>query len=419
MSLDRLLRRISWKGWFALAAAPRIVLALKLGNRLYQADETGIDSGSWLVAQTLRLGRPEIPGMTSPVTTSFFGSFYALFGHFPLAPRLAQALVGAATVCFIGRMTEDLSDSPRAGRLAAVTAAAYPFFIYYSAILMTETLYIAFVTLGLWWWTASLRERGRSPRLAAGGGFMIGMAALCRVEAAPIALVLFAMAAIAAARGRWSWRAWAAAALCWLIPLFGWAARNKVRYDSFTLDAHGGTTLLHGTLLYELCESMDTGDAMRVLATMPFYQDALKLPPGGRERALFRAAEDFMRENPGETAWQWARKFKSFWRFYPRVDKVYVGTAGTQPGLGLGRWLLVVVSLLFEPWLIVLGWLGLWEMRRRPGTWLPVFYVLGTMGVHVIVVSMMRYRLPVMPVMILGACSWIAARQDNSRMADS
>jgi len=59
---------------------------------------------------------------------------------------------------------------------------------------------------------------------------------------------------------------------------------------------------------------------------------------------------------------------------------------------------LVAISLVFEPWLILLGLIGLWRLKDKIVEIFPIYlFILGTMGIHMVSVSQMRYRLPIMP----------------------
>jgi hypothetical protein len=308
----------------------------------------------------------------------------------------------------LGRMTASLCASRRAGRLALVLASVYPFFIYYSGMVLSETLYLAAVIPGLWWLCASLQERGASWRLPAAGGLALATAALCRPEAMPIAGLLWLAGLVAWLRGRWSGRALGAAVLAWTLPLTVWCARNRAAVGVFALDTHGGLTLLHGSLLFDENEK-DTALAMAALEKMPFYQESLSLPRDKRDRIYLRHGLAFIREHPGRVAGQWLRKAATFWRFYPRTDKVYREGPYSHPGAGLGRAALVAVSLACEPALIIGGFWGLWGLRRRYGELYPLgLFLLGTMAIHVVTVSQMRYRLAVMPILMLGAAAAVA-----------
>lgn len=410
--LQNALERVPPAAWLIVAAASRLILAGVLGDRFYQSDEPRFDASAWTLAhEGLRGLDGQVP---PPVPTAFFGAFYVVFGHHPLFARLGQALVSAATAWMIGAMTEELSGSVRAGRFAFAVAAVYPFFIYYSGILMSETLYVAAVVPGLWLLCASLEKPSPDWRPAL-AGFCLGLAALARVEAIAATLVIGLVAALACAVRRWSWRAWALTALCWALPLAGASMRNKAATGHFSLDNHGGLTLLVGTMYYELTEATDTGVAMDAIKRSPLYAQAEKLDSKESDRLFMRASLDFMREHPGQTLRQWCLKFLSFWRFYPRVDKAYIENDSSHPGMGMSRVILVAVSLLFEPALILLGFAGLWRLRARWRTLWPLgVFIAGTTSVHVVVVSMMRYRLPVMPFLILGAAAF-ASRESSAQ----
>ena len=398
---------LSWEeAWLFLALAVRVAFALKLGGRQYQIDEGRVDPLIWShLSSSAHVLLPK-PGLNL-----FCACFYALFGYDRLFPRLGQAVLGTLTVWMVGRMTAELSLSPRAGRWSLAISAVYPFFVYYSGMLMSETLYLAAIVPGLWWLCSSLVDGGRAAWKAPAAGLALSLAAFSRSEGAAIALLIWAGALIFCWRKRWPWRAWALAVLCWALPLAGWAAYLKAETGGGSPDTHGGLTLLMGTMFLNENEQ-DTQFAFEALRRAPFYAQAMSLGAQERDAFYYRQSFLFMREHPGEMAGQWARKFVNFWRFYPRRDKAFlIAEGGADPSAGLRRWMLVVISLCFEPWLILLGLAGLWKLARRPSLFPIPLFVLGTMGVHLISVSQMRYRLPVMPFLILGACSLLAGGQ--------
>ena len=160
--------------------------------------------------------------------------------------------------------------------------------------------------------------------------------------------------------------------------------------------------MLFGFLPY--LDQIDTTYAMKEFFSSPFYQEIKSLPVAQFDRRCYDASWEFMRRHPRKTLSQWWRKTVSFWRLYPRTDKVYTVNEHGNPGLGLRRGALVAVSLLFEPFLFGLGLWGAWKLRPRWAfLWpLPVF-VMVSWSIHVLVVSMMRYRLPSMPYFIVLA----------------
>lgn len=402
--MQRFFRIPEW-AWLALGLALRAGMALKLDGRIIQIDENAFDAAAWSLAASGHYG----PQPISALPPLFFALFY-LAGHYPVLPRLGQALASTAAAWALGRATGELTDSERAGRLALALASIYPFFIYYSSTLMSETLYLACLTAGVWELARSLKGKDSTLGAAARAGLWLGTGALARSEGAYIWAVIWAVAGLASLRGYWSRRAWLAAVLCWLIPIAAWSARNRAAAGRFALDLHGGVTLLHGTMFFELNEQ-DTALAIEALRREPFYRESEGLPEGERDAVLRREAFRFMREHPVQTLGQWWAKVVSFWRFYPRTDKTYAERTGSQPAAGAGRWLLTAISLLFEPWLILGGLAGLALLVRRDPRLFPLpLFVLGTMGIHILSVSQMRYRLPVMPWLIMGACWLIAER---------
>ncbi len=391
--------------WVACALVLRLGFVVVLGDRFYQMDEGGYSS----LARSLAFwgvygseGEPVVGALGAPL---FFSLFYRLWDGPELA-RLGQAILSAATAWGIGRLTLEATGSSRAGLWALAVSAVYPFFIYYSGLLMSETLYLAAVVAGLWALLRSLGDRGKTVRYAAAAGLAFAAAGLTRTEGVPIALVLVgALGGLVAAR-RYAWKSWLICAVCWAVPLCGWAARNQVHSGKFTLDLHGGMTLLHGTMLYDI-DQQDTLYSQQAFELTPMYRKGREMDEAERDRYYRQLALDYMRDNPATTLRHWILKAVSFWRFYPRMDKEYPDNAQARPDVGASRKVLVLISLLFEPALILGGFAGAWRLRERFRTLFPLYWmVLATFGVHVIVVSQMRYRLPIMPCMILFACAW-------------
>lgn len=402
--LPRLLRR-RWP-WVLLALIVRLAFALKLGGRQYQTDEAGFRAMAWQLATFGLLGDEGHPSASAPIPVCFFALCFKI-GPSLLWPRLAQAFVGAASAFALGEMTAELSSSALAGRLALAISCVYPFFIYYNGMVLSETLDLALLIPGLWWLCAALR-RPCPGWQAAAGGLTLALAGLCRAEGAFIAGAIWTAAALLCAARRWSWRAWALGAICWLIPLLGWCARNKALLGAFTLDTHGGMTMLHGTELFEL-NNIDTGVAQAAFEKTDLFKSSQALPEAERDKAYLRESKRYMLAHPGLTARQWVHKFLKFWRFYPRFDKRYAENQFSHPAAGLPRWALALISLSFDPWLILGGFYGLWLLRRRVLEIFPLYlWVIGTTAIHVVSVSQMRYRLTVMPVLIFGACVALA-----------
>lgn len=81
--------------------------------------------------------------------TFYVAGVYALFGPHALAARIIQAVIVGVThpllVFLLGRRL----FTPRVGLIAAALTALYPYFVYYSAALMTEPFYFVAILAGL------------------------------------------------------------------------------------------------------------------------------------------------------------------------------------------------------------------------------------------------------------------------------
>lgn len=398
--------------WLALGLALRVAFASTLGSRQHQIDELSHESAAWTLAETGVLGHEGVAKVLPPLPDSLYAMVYAVTGRDFLYARLAQAILSALIVLVLYRMGKDLLGSQDAGLWAARIGAVYPFFIYYSGMLMTESLYTLLTAAGYWQLCLSLKERGKTWKRAAWASAALAAAALTRAEGAIIALVIWGVIGAWSAAGRFSWKSWVVGAALFMLPLLAWSARNRAVSGYWTLDNHGGIAFYTGTAYFELGE-IDTKYVMEAFYRSPFWEKHKRLDDTAFDRACFDAAIRFMRENPARTFGQWVQKTINFWRLWPRTDKIYHESEHSNPSLGLRRWVLVAASLAFEPWLLALGLWGIYRRRADLGFLFPLpLLILGTFAAHLLTVSMMRYRVPLMPVFIVFAASALARRRE-------
>lgn len=122
----------------------------------------------------------------------FLTGIYALAGHSYLAVRMAQAVLGALTCWLIYRIGLAVFGTT-VGLLAAASAALYPPLIFYSGVLLTETLatcLLSAATLSLLGASRSTDRRRIALMVLTGG--LLGLAGLTRsvlLSAVPFALL--------------------------------------------------------------------------------------------------------------------------------------------------------------------------------------------------------------------------------------
>lgn len=379
------------------ALAVRLGFALSLGSRVVQPDE-----GVYLnLARNLHekrvFGLEGVPTADRPPALPFLvAAVYEVAGPRIPAARVMNALLGALAVWLIHGFAS-AAFGRREGLIAAAVAAVYPFFVYWSGVVMTETLTVCLV-LGACWASDRLLK-SPSARLAAAAGLLWGLAALTRTQN----LAFPFLAAPWLLRGPEK-RARALAAAAFLAaaaaPAALWSARNKAVLGSGSLDTHSGYTLIIRTMFYDQ-DNVDTSVAAEALARTEIYREAMKLPPDERDRAFMRASLRFIRDNPLTYLRNCGRNFVQLWRFYPRLDKTVYEKG---PFLGGGRGRFAFLSLLTEPALIALGAAGLWLAASRGlPVFLPALFIAYTTAVHSLVIAQMRYRLPMMPFVIIFA----------------
>ncbi|PKO13674.1 MAG: hypothetical protein CVU39_17755 [Chloroflexi bacterium HGW-Chloroflexi-10] len=149
----------------------RIAAAIYMGNKVVELPGTADQITYHTLAQRILNGhgftfdRPWWPA-TQPgeptahwsyLYTFFLTAIYRLFGVVPLAARIIQAiLIGFLQPVLIYLIAKKIFDSSTA-LIAATWMAAYVYFIYYTAALLTEPLFITSV-LAIIYFTLKIRE---------------------------------------------------------------------------------------------------------------------------------------------------------------------------------------------------------------------------------------------------------------------
>ena len=405
----------------ALGLLLRLAAALYMGDKVVPLpgiwDQLSYDRLAWRVATGHGFSfaeagwpftRAEAPtAHWSFLYTGYMSAVYAALGHHPLAARLIQALVAAVLGPWLAWRLGNRLFGPAAGRAAAVASSLYPYFIYYSAALMTEMLTI-FAILALLERALAMVEQPDDARVAGqdqGGrhqaagfqafrpwaiwGIIIGLAALVRqVALLPVPLVAL-------------WLLWrrpqratvlgltvaASVALALILPF---TARNYRAFHRFVLlNTNAGFAFywanhpVHGTDFQSLLP-----------ADGPSYQDLV--PPDLRlldeaalNDALMARGWGFVAADP----WRYLRlslsRVRDYFMFWPSPDSGRLSNLTRVLSFGLAL-----------PFMLY----GLWRSRRDWRRCLPVYIYTGTyIMLHLLSWALVRYRLPVDGVLLVFA----------------
>ncbi len=354
----------------------------------------------------------------APLYPYLLGGAFSLLGESLLAARLVQATYAALTpvaVYFLGRRV----FGETVARLAAAVAVLYPFFIYFSNELLIVSLIVLLDVLML---ILLLRaEELPVGRRWFGAGLMLGISAIARPNVLAFLPVLFwwiywrARSEGATQRKPGAHRAplgaLRVAALRFALVGLGVSAavlpvtiRNYVvERDLVPIASQGGINFFIGNnassdgasaVLPVLGESWENEDAVRVAES----HLGRELKPSEVSGFWYGKAMEFLTENPGAAARLYVRKFVLFWDSFELANnKDIYFFGGMSP---VFRWLSWLGFGVVAP-LAVLG--AFVTVRRNGAAMLILLFVLSYMSGVLLFFVNSRFRLPIVPALILFA----------------
>ncbi|RVU36742.1 hypothetical protein EOI86_16385 [Hwanghaeella grinnelliae] len=168
----------------------------------------------------------------------------AVFGDVPTAVLLSQAVLDTATCAIMFKM--GVTYSRRAGVFAGLAAALCPGMIIFSGLLLTETVFLFFLTLAVYLGLKHLRTFHFRDALFA--GLCFGLALATRSVLYPL-LFCIPVCFVLIAAFQSKWREGVLGGLAFLVagslciaPLL---VRNATVYDSYSLTAQTGQHMLY------------------------------------------------------------------------------------------------------------------------------------------------------------------------------
>ena len=275
--------------WFSLGFILRLIFALKLGNGFYQIDESGFYKAALNLTHLNVYGSGKMASSGAPIPAFYYSLFFRLFGDYPLYARLGLLIPDMLLIWIVWKMTEELTRSQIAGKIALAISSIYPFFIYYGAMMMSETPYLVLIGLGFWQFCKNLAEEGKNFMRSFIAGTSLALAGLSRPEGAVIMLGIWPLAFFFSRKSSRLLKNLALSCMCWTAILFSWSLRNRAQTGSFALDSHGGITLLEGTVFFDSNEK-DTSLAIERIKNSPLFSGIEALSPQARDKFYWKSA---------------------------------------------------------------------------------------------------------------------------------
>lgn len=315
-----------------------------------------------------------------------------------LAIRLGQAVLLGLLPLFVWRAAEPVFGRSAAGA-AAILAALYPPFLFYSGKFLSESLLTFLLAWAQMLCVAFLQRVRASAAVAVGA--VLAVATLTRAEFLLLPF-LFAAAMALFWRGlRLTLRRTGLLFLAFFIVLGLGLARNYAEFQRLYLATDFGQTIWLSTYPEDWQEWREHETLKRTQV----------LSPWERDRALAIAGLHNLRDYPGTYLLMSVKRFFRFW--IGSHSNTVAGLEGsfTQTWRD-GQYLRLLIKgmlLGINLLLLALAGLGLAAGRRAWRTWLilavPFAY---TALVHTFLFSTPRYQIPIMPhILIFAAMGWV------------
>ena len=367
-----------WHAQGATLAYPDEELHWQLARNLVHSGTLATDDGRYAARM--------------PLYPLFLALFAGLGPTGVLVAKLAQAALGAATAgAAFGFARRALG--PRAALVAGVLVACDPFGVFFANLLLSETVFTLLLVAFIWcaWGTCV-----SGTRRAAIGVALLGPALILTRPSAVALVPLVWLASAWAARPRAVGRTAGSLVLNLLVVvlmLLPWGLRNRaVLGSSAWLSTNGGVTL------YDAQGPQADGSSNQTfLRELPELQDR---DEAELDDTLTRLAWQQMQAEPGRVLRLAGTKFLRLWNPFPNVAE-YRGGAAAWAG---AAYTLVVLLVAIAAAVRVLTRHSIGADRRRFQLflWLPILYF--TL-LHCIYIGSVRYRVPLMPLLCLGAAA--------------
>jgi 4-amino-4-deoxy-L-arabinose transferase-like glycosyltransferase len=338
-----------------------------------------------------------------PLYPILLSAVYFVAGRSAAPVYCAQALLGAATVYGVYRLSLSVFEDEHVAVLSAFVLSAYPLFIFLNKSLLSENLYVPLLIWHLYFLHQGLARNSR-PHLGL-SAVLLALTALTRSFIAPI-VAAYAVMLPVVLPGRFASRARTtfAYALVFVLVLLPWTVRNYLAFDEFVpLTTSIGGTLYAG---YSMSDYVYGNSPVDAITKASEYEEEQRGAVAAN-RLLVQESVKIIVEHPYRLPGLMVKKLAYFimpfdYDILPRFP------VGNNPGFN-------------SPYVFLLPFflIGVYQANRARYLISPLLIVLGYMLVMcILILGLPRYRLPVEPLIVLFASFAMASfwHHPNRRM---
>jgi 4-amino-4-deoxy-L-arabinose transferase-like glycosyltransferase len=376
--------------WLDVRADP-FFAQLVMDSEEYDRWAGEIAEGNWMGSEVF---------FQAPLYPYFLAVVYTLFGHSLDAVYLIQIILSLLGIYALYRAGKKIADE-KVGLVAAALSALYGVYVFYDVQLLKESLAVTMVSLLLWALVEARERKGLA--LWVGAGIISGILSLLRENM----LLIVPFLILLAFRPREKFSAFLPRGLVFVLGVT--IVLVPVAYRNWKVGGNFLPTTFQGGVNFYIGNNPQATGTYRSLSPgkqVPSYErtEPIRLAEKEMGRTLepyevsnfwLRKSLDWAKKNPGDFIKLQAKKIRMFWSWYEWPDAVdYYHVKTTS---------FIYKLPLFEFGSIaLLALVGLWFVRRWLWAFFPVLlFVVTWMASTVVFFLFSRYRLPVVPGLIL------------------
>jgi hypothetical protein len=311
-----------------------------------------------------------------PLTAMLIAAASYATGGSILGVKLVLAGVSAITIYVIAMLAYVIHPSRQSALIAAIFATFYPFFIYYSSLLLSETLFLLFLT---YFFVQLLNHQTTFWH----SSVTAGLVHLTRPT------VFYFMPII------WVWqyllrfistKQLAVIILLFVLIILPWGIRNAITLDHFSVTTSGsGQVLWEGNnpWNYNGGVSGSFSDPEAYLSDLPKDVNEFEADAWKKEQAV-----KYILSDPQHFIEMSVKKFMRFWHLWPNTYEYHA-------------WYYKLISILALFPVFVLTLMSLYVLRKDLKRLSILYLFIGYYtALHMVTIGSIRYRLPLEPIMI-------------------